>query len=484
MNAHELGRLDAIAQSRLVAAGEVSATELLEAALARIEEVNPRVNAVVRRFDERSRARAARAGGIAREGKRPLSGVPYLVKDLETHDAGIPCTSCSRALRDVVPERDSELIVRLKRAGLVICGRTASPELGCASTTESLLYGITRNPWDLERTPGGSSGGAAAAVAAGMVPAAQGSDGGGSIRTPASCCGLFGLKPSRGLVSPAPEADLLAGWSVQHALTRTVRDSAALLDAVAGASPGDLFAAVAPPEGFLAALDCEPGPLRIGIGLRPPSGGPLADACRQAAVSAGLLLESLGHDTLVLDPPIDWEWFTEIYMAIAGAAFTALLARVRRERRDRDFELEPLTLAFAEAGAEVSAADYLAKLGEMQEFSRRLAHELSAVDVWLTPTLTRPALELGELDLGACGGFDRHLQLEREWNPWSPLANCVGLPSATIPFTFVAGLPVGVTITGRYGADAMLFALSAQIEKAHPWAQHWPPVNSVGIGSS
>ena len=294
---------DGLALAALVRTGELSAAELLDAALQRIAAANGKLNAVVTPLYEQ--ARAAVAAGLP---AGPFEGVPFLVKELVASVAGVPTTSASRLYAHNIPAADSEVVARFRRAGLLIVGKTNSPEFGLSPMTESLLYGVTRNPWQLDLSPGGSSGGAAAAVASGMVPVAHATDGGGSIRIPASCCGLFGLKPTRGRVSAGPQGgEGLNGLATQHVISRSVRDSAALLDAIAGPMPGDPYAAAPPSRPFLDEVGREPGRLRIAFARTAPTGVPVDSSCQAAVEDAAQLCEQLGHHVEEASPAFDAE---------------------------------------------------------------------------------------------------------------------------------------------------------------------------------
>jgi amidase len=467
----ELAGLDALAQAELVRTGEATSVELVEATIAGIDKLNPELNAVVVRMFEQ--ALDAAAGPLP---GGPLSGVPFLLKDLGAAYGGVRQTSGSRALADHIPADDDDLVRRFRRAGLVIVGRTNTPELGNSSTTEPELFGPTRNPWDLSRTPGGSSGGSAAAVAAGLVPAAHASDGGGSIRTPASCCGIFGLKPSRGRV-PSGEVDTLLGWSVNHAVTRTVRDSAALLDAVSDFDPTALWSL--PREGsFLDALTTPVGPLRVAVSVTPPNGAAVDPACREAAEATGHLLESLGHEVEEAAPAIDWETFFRVYVVLVAGSYASLSAQLEMQRPGSYNLLESANQLAVTRGDNLSAGDFASAIEDMQRLNRVIIDFLQRYDVWLTPTLARPPIELGAFDEPGKQSLDAFLGFDSDWNPWLPLANCSGATSATLPLHWTDdGLPVGVLMTMAPGSEARLLRLAAQLEEARPWRDRWPSVS-------
>jgi amidase len=472
--ADAIGRLDATDQATLVRRDEVTAAELVAAAIDRIERLNPALNAVITPAFERALDQA-RSGSL----DGPFSGVPYLLKDLAVEDAGVRFTEGSRFLAGHVSTRDQELAVRLRRAGLIILGKTNTCEFGMTPTVEPLLHGPTRNPWDLTRTPGGSSGGSAAAVAVGMVPFAHGNDLGGSIRYPASCCGLFGFKPTRGRNPLGPEyGDVVSGMAVEHALTRSVRDSAALLDATAGNDLGDPYPAPPAPEGgFAAAAARDPGRLRVAYWSTPTGGHPLHPDCRVALDDAVRLCENLGHDVEEVDLPIDDRTGRAIGTAY-GAAITWILNYWIRElgREPGPDELEPYTRALWDNGRAVSGGDYLMAMMDLQRFARTVAAFFTRYDVWLTPTLAQPPLPLGLIT----STVDDPWRAGRNGAPFvafpGVLANITGNPAMSVPLHWSDhGLPIGVHVLGRFGADDQLFSLAGQLERARPWADRWPP---------
>lgn len=472
--ATELAALDATAQAALVRAGELAARELVEAAIERIEALNPQLNAVVTPLYERALARVDTATG-------PFAGVPYLLKDLIVEVAGTRFTEGSAYLDGCTSTVDSALVTRLERAGLVIVGRTNAPEFGMAPTTEPVLHGATRNPWDVTRSTSGSSGGSAAAVAARLVPAAHANDLGGSIRYPASACGVFGLKPTRGRVSLAPlYGDAIAGWAVEHAVTRTVRDSAALLDVESGPEIGDPYVAPPPDRPYVDEVATPPGKLRIAFSSRTASGNPAHPDCLAALDDAVALFGELGHELVEADLP---EIGPEVGASI-GTVFNAATAWIldhwirRLGRQPVDGELEPLTRAYWEAGRTVSAAAYMHAIEMLQRYARTVAHFLTSYDGWLTPTLSTPPLLLGEIT----STQDEPMRaLERGGQTVDyphVVANITGNPAMSVPLWWNAdGLPIGVHVLGRYGDEATLFRLAGQLEEARPWAQRVAPVS-------
>ncbi len=473
--ADELATLDALGQAALVRRGEVTALELVEAAIARIEQVNPAVNAVITRLDDAARAAAAAPpplpGSI-------LAGVPFVLKDLGSPLGGVRQAGGSRALLDNIAESDGELVRRYKRAGLLIVGKTNTPEFGNHSTTEPLAFGPTRNPWALDRTAGGSSGGTAAAVATGMVPAGHGGDGAGSIRIPASCCGLVGLKPTRGRVPRAPGHELGASLAVEHVITRSVRDTAAFLDATAGPMPGDAFVAPPAPGPFLAEVGADPGRLRIGWSDTPPVEAVVDPACAAAVRSVAELLASLGHDVEEAAPAFDGEVLLEAMGRVWAASNTAgaAAAEARIGRTLRADELEITTWELVEVGRRMSAVDLLHAYDELADASRAIAPFFKRYDAWLTPTLAQPPLSLGVLNASYGGGL-AWWRFDLTFNPWNPVANVAGLPAISLPLGWSSdGLPIGSLLTGPFGGEATLLRLAGQLEITRPWADRRPPV--------
>ena len=466
--------LDAVGQAELVRRGEVSAMELVSAAIARIEALDPVLNAVViREFDRAlDTARAPLPAG-------PFTGVPFLLKDLAVEWDGVRFTEGSAFLRDNISTHDQELTRRLRRAGVVLLGKTNTPEFGLLPTCEPALFGPTRNPWDLGRTPGGSSGGAAAAVAAGMVPFAYGNDAGGSIRFPASCCGVFGLKPTRARLPFGPEyGDVFSGLAVEFALTRSVRDAAALLDAVAGPDLGDPYWAPPPAQAYAAEISAEPARLRIAYCDRTPTGTPVHPDCIAAVRDAAALCESLGHDIVERELPGVYDQSPPTLDAIdAGAVAWILAYWVRKLGREPDAdEIEPLTRAWWDATRGVTAADYLLAVQDAQALSRTLARFFTDIDLWLTPTLAEPPVPVGEIS-GTADDPDRVMQQIGSFIGFPAwVANATGNPAMSVPLVWNANqLPIGVHFLGRFGDEATLLRLAAQLERARPWSERRPP---------
>ena len=464
---------DALGLAALVSSKEVSASELLEQALALCDERDPRLHAVVHRFEDRARQEIER--GLP-EG--PFRGVPFLLKDLHIALAGEPMTNGSRLYRDHVPTIDSTLTERYRAAGLVIFGRTASPEFGLTTTTESLLYGPTYNPWDLDRTAGGSSGGAAAAVASGILPLAHASDGGGSIRIPASCCGLFGLKPTRGRVPPGPEVgEGWAGLSTNHAVSWSVRDSAALLDAVAGPAPGDPYYAPPIARPYLEEVGQDPGRLRIAFTLRSFNGAPTHPDCERAVRNAAMLCESLGHDVFEGRPEVDADALREVIGVIIGANIRAT-AQARAAELGRELDpandLEEVTWGMIQSVEDVGAAAYPAGVKVIHQTGRKLAAFFDSCDLLLTPTMAQPPARIGELALTGVSGKDYMPRLLASVG-FTQLMNIAGNPAVSVPLAHAEdGIPIGVQFAAPFGGEDRLFRLAAQLEAAAPWAGRRP----------
>jgi amidase len=479
MTTVELSTMDATAQAELVRAGEVTALELVDAAIERIERLNPTLNAVITpMFDQaRAAARTTTSG--------PFAGVPFLLKDLVAEVDGVPFSEGSVFLRGNTSGYTSELVTRLRRAGLVIVGKTNTPEFGMVPACEPVLHGATRNPWDLSRSTSGSSGGSAAAVAAGLVPMAHGNDLGGSIRFPAAACGLFGLKPTRARTPLGPEyGDVINGWAVEHALTVTVRDSAALLDATAGPALGDPYQAPTPARPFAAEVAVDPRRLRIAYTPRTPGGELGHPDCVAAVEDAARLCAELGHEVVEADlPGLDGQVGGAIGTVFSAATAWILAYWIRKVGREpRPGELEPLTVAYLEAGRQVSAADYLLAVETLQRFSRTVAGFLTGVDLWLTPTMSEPPAPLGEITASPDDPLRAVSRGARTVAYPAVVANITGNPAMSVPlWANAAGLPVGVHFLGRYGDEATLFQLAGQLERTRPWAHRRPPTHATRL---
>ena len=460
----------------LVRSGEVTARELTEAALRRIDERDPQVGAFM--WVDEDGALAA-ADAIQPGDERPLAGVPIAIKDIGAPLAGAPYTMGSGLLDGFIAPFDGAAVTGFKNAGCVIVGKTKSPEFGILPVTEPRHYGPARNPWDLDRTPGGSSGGSAAAVAAGIVPLAHANDGGGSIRIPAACCGLVGLKPSRGRVSMAPaigDSFLVC----EGAVTRTVRDTAVVLDALSGYVAGDATWAPPPAEPFTTSVDREPGRLRIGLTTRPPIDAELDPVCEQAARDAADRLSALGHDVIEVDPP--WmagkELFSLFTVLWAGGIGSAVaIAGQLAGREVTPDAVEPLSWVLYEQGRDTSALDYLAALGQLQIFARGFIAWMSeTADVLLTPGLAQRPVPVGTIN-GVSDDPWEDFARSGQFTPFTAPINLSGQPAISVPlFQGEDGLPTSVQLVGPPAGEALLLSLAAQLEQAHPWAQRLSPL--------
>jgi amidase len=471
---------DAVGLAELVAKREVSATELLDAALARTDEVNPAINAVVRPLE--AEARAAIAAGLP---DGPLAGVPFLIKDISAQMKGVPTSAGSRLFANAVPTEDSASVAAYRRAGLVVFGKANTPELGLAATTEPVLWGPSRNPWNLGRTTGGSSGGSAAAVAAGIVPAASASDGGGSIRTPSSCCGVFGMKPSRGRVSFAPfVGEGWGGLSQLHAVTRSVRDSAVLLDIASVPQLGDPYWAPPPAEPFAAQVGKDPGKLRIGFSAESLTWGTMDPECAAAVRDTARLCESLGHVVEEVTPPGDFLTMAAAMNVLVSASVQWTIDR-EAERRgapiNRD-ELEALTWVVYEDGKTKTALDYADALQKVHAFGRVFSSIFETYDVLLLSTLGRQPYDLGVMNTNA-DDLSGYAETLYTFMPNTQPFNASGTPAMSVPLAWSAdGLPIGMQFAARNGGEAVLYRLAGQLEQARPWAARRPPEAALRVG--
>ena len=466
---------DATGLAALVRQKQVKAIELIDASIERIERLNPTLNAVVTPMYEQ--AREAATGGYY---GGPFSGVPFLLKDLGAPCVGVVMTMGSAFMRKFVPDYDNELVARLKRAGLIIVGKTNTPELGILPTTEPQLFGPSRNPWDINRTPGGSSGGSAVAVAAGFVPMAHGNDGGGSIRIPASCCGLFGLKPTRARNPLGPDfGDIFSGLVIDHAVTRSVRDSAGLLDATAGPDIGDPYWAPPPVRPFLQELGADPGRLRIAFTTKTSTGIEVHADCVSAVRDAANLCAELGHELVEASPEINGELVTQAFMVLwsAGCAWTINGMGLVTGRIPKQNQFEPLTWALYEMGRQQTASSYLLSLTFLQRVAREIGRFFLKYDILLTPTLGEPPVSLGAFDSSPESPLEG-LRRAEAFVPFTPICNATGQPAMSVPLYWnTKGLPVGVHFVGRFGDEATLFRLAAQLESARPWAGRRPTLS-------
>ncbi len=464
---------DGLGLADLVRRREVQPSELLDSVIERIEARNPQINAVVARMYDQ--ARAAIESGLP---AGPFTGVPYMLKDIHLLYTGVPTTSGSRFFADYIPDHDSTMTLRLKQAGLVICAKTNTPEFGQATSTEPVLFGPTRNPWNLNFSCGGSSGGSAAAVAARMAPMAHATDGGGSIRVPASCCGLFGLKPTRARTPYGP--DLGEGWSgasIGHAITRTVRDSAALLDATAGPDVGDPYVAPAPVRPFLQETARDPGRLRIALCTTPFNGCEVDRECVNAAHDAAELCLSLGHSVEEARPEFNQAELADAQRIIVICNVRSLLdSRTRATGVSWSEEnVEKVTYASARSADAVRGAQYAAAVQALHRAGRQVGRFFEKYNVLLTPTMACVPLPLGQPNMMSADADAFRIPLMRTIG-FTALFNASGNPAMTVPLCWSeTGMPIGVQFAGPYGGEGMLFCLAAQLEETRPWAGRRPP---------
>lgn len=489
----EYDRYDALGLGQLVRDKQVKAEELLDEAISRAERVNPKLNALIcKRFEQ---AREAAASGLP---DGPFTGVPFLMKDLGPELAGVPMTSGSRYFRDYVPEADDEYVTRVKAAGFNIFGKTSTPEFGLAPVTEPALFGPCRNPWNTERTTGGSSGGSAAMVASGVVPMAHGNDMGGSIRIPASCNGLFGMKPSRGRT---PTVGGVAGdANADLGISRSVRDSAALLDAVR-VRQGLMYDAPHYAGKYLDEVAQDPRPLRIAMVHDPMLGSTIDPACNDALHNAFRLCERLGHHVEVAAPQgIDYRAVARAIVAIfaSNVGWKMNVANPLAGKRLHAGDLEPATWAMLVISEVLSTCDLTAALEEQRKLSRVFDEFLTEYDAVMMPTVASPPVRIGDLDLKRSEVMQvevlarlRSRSLIRkaadeisktlfDWIPYPPIFNLTGAPAMSVPLHWTPdGLPVGIMFAARLGEDATLFRLAGQLERAQPWADKRPPVSAA-----
>ncbi|WP_010627541.1 amidase [Halomonas sp. KM-1] len=465
---------DATALAALIKGGDLQPSELLEATIQRLEKVEPQLNAVAEKLYDTARQQQPAAG--------PFHGVPTLVKDLFSPLTEARMSNGSLALGEARPGMDDEMVSRLRRAGCVFVGTSTSPEFGTSYSTESTRFGATCNPWNLERSAGGSSGGAAALVAARVVPFAHGNDGGGSLRVPASCCGVFGLKPSRGLMPSGPLAgEGWGGMGTAHAITLSVRDSAALLDATAGADLGAPYAAPARPQSYVEAMQRPLQPLRIALieHLDPwPSSAEALAAVRHSAA----LCEQLGHEVIPATLPVDLPRFLDQAFDIIGPntrKYLELLGQLRGAPVS-DAELEPRTRIYLREKGNIGAIQYIRAIEGMHALGRTLANFMRDYDLILTPTLTREPPRIGALDVtDPNADLTTLIECFHSYSPFTALFNASGQPAMSVPLYWTsAGLPIGAHFAGRFGDETTLLALAHQLEALQPWASRRPPLNA------
>jgi amidase len=488
---------DAIGLAEWVRSGEVTPLELVEEAILRIEAVNPQVNAVIHKMYDRAREKAT---GDLPDG--PFKGVPFLVKDMRAPFAGEPMWMGSRFLRGYVPDHDYEVIRRFKQAGLNTLGKTNVPEFGLTFFTEPELFGTTNNPWNLQRTAGGSSGGAAAAVASRMLPAAHGSDGGGSVRVPAACCGLVGLVPSLGRTPVGPDrTDVWQGLIRESILTRSIRDTAALLDILQGPDPGARYYPPPPERPYLKEVERDPGRLRIAFTSTPFMGKKVDPEAERGLKKTVELLEDLGHDLVEATPTID-------RLSISRAYFTIVIAELKAEielfeemldkqASSEDFELA--TWVGALLGSRLSAQDFLQAQRTLEEMSRNLGQFFESYDILLTPAIAEPPVKSGSLQLKGLqammlsvlarlnagrlielfGGIESAVEDMFDFTPYTHIFNISGQPGISLPLYWTKdGLPLGMQFAAKYAHEGLLLRLSGQLERARPWADRIPPVHA------
>jgi amidase len=492
---NEYDKYDGLGLATLVRNKDIKPSELVEEAISRIEKLNPSVNAVIYKMYEQARKAA--------EGDLPDSsfkGVPFLLKDLLMSYAGVPLSNGSRLFKDYVPEYDSELTKRFKAGGVIVIGKTNLPEFGLTPVTEPELFGPANNPWDLTRTTGGSSGGSAAAVSTRMVPMAHGGDGGGSIRIPASCCGVFGLKPTRGrnpLGSDSGEE--WRGFYCDHVLTRSVRDSAAMLDATAGAYKGAPYYATPPSHSFLSEVESEPEKLRIAFTQEHILGNTVDVDCVKGLEAAAKLCEDLGHDVVEATPQIDGRTFAKAFITILSSETRSLIeeAEVLLGHKASYKNVEPMTWVIGLLGRQSRAPELSQALDLIHRIDRHIGDFFEKYDVMLTPTLAKPPVVTGELQLkgfrvlvgkllgrlNAGSVIKRFIDIDAlaeqffSFVPYTMLFNVTGQPAMSVPLYWSdGGLPIGMQFVGRYGDEATLFRLAGQMERAKPWFDRLPPI--------
>jgi len=484
----EYHQYDGLGLAELIRKNEVSAQEVCKEAIRRIDDVNPAINAVITPMYDIARQFSQES---IPEG--PFAGVPFLLKDLMAAYAGVPLTNGCRGLRNYVPDYDSELVKRYKKTGVNILGKTNTPEFGLVAYTEPELHGPTRNPWNTDHTPGGSSGGSAAAVASGMVPLASGGDGGGSIRIPSSCCGLFGLKPSRGRTPTGPvHGELWQGAAIEHVISRSVRDSAAMLDATCGADNGAPFRVEMPERPYMQEIEREPGRLKVAFNTRSPMETPVHPEYVKATVETALLLQKMGHAVEETEPPIDGKALGMSYMSMyfgeVAADINELKLLLGRDATRDD--VETLTWTLGLLGRATSAFSFVNAIRKWGEASRIMGKFHETYDVYLTPTIAQPPIRVGalkpksfekaalnmvnSLGLGKTlkrSGIIEKLAVENlSKTPFTQLANFTGQPAMSVPLHWSPdGLPCGMQFMARIGDEATLFRLAKQLEEEKPW---------------
>ena len=466
----EYAKYDGLGLAELVAKKKIKASELVDEAIARAERLNPKLNFVV--FADYARARATAKGKL----KGPFAGVPFFLKDILAVAEGMPTRQGARFFPNVPSDHDSVLVAKFKASGLIPLGKTNVPEFGLVPTTESKMYGPARNPWDTARSPGGSSGGSAVAVAASVVPLAHANDGGGSIRIPASACGLVGLKPTRGRTSFGPDfGDPIDGLANELVVSRSVRDTAAALDAVAGNVMGDPYWSPPTPDSYLDAMKRKPKPLRVAFSTKKLDGTPLHADCVAAAKAAAKLCEQQGHHVEEASPVLDQATLIPSFMALWSANLVAgvdAVAMMTGQEPARQL-FEGLTWGLYQAGKSVAASNYLMAKVAMQQAARGAAVFHETYDVWLSATLGLPPVKLGVFDMEETDPVKSFAPLI-DYVPFTAMQNVTGQPAINLPLHWNKdGLPIGVQFVGRFGDEVTLLKLAAQLEKAAPWAHHY-----------
>lgn len=462
---------DAVGLAQLVQTKQVTPAELVEAGIRTVEAMNPALNAIIHKlYDE-----ARQSAGSVTPGASPLAGVPFLLKELASSWKGAPVTNSSRFLKGQVAQEDSTISARLRAAGLLLLGKSNAPENGWSITTEPVLYGPTVNPWDPARTAGGSSGGTAVAVATGMIPIAEASDGAGSIRVPASCCGVVGLKPSRGRVTLAPLADYWAGGAYFLCNSRTVRDTAAYLDVIGGAMAGDPYAIAMPEQPYLDAIAQPPSALTVGVVTRSPDGNPVHPEIVALIEKVAGVLAGMGHTVIEHNMDYDaaaaWKTYTDMTCVETAAMFSFLETIVGHPVTPD--EVEPVTWAIIERGRNTSGVEHAGRIEAVRQIGRNVAQNLDRFDITITPVLTQPPRPVGYYDM-TLTDLDAYNALWSDSVFMSPF-NMSGQPAISLPLGTAGGLPAGVQFVARMGDEARLLALSAALEQAMPWADRHPP---------
>ncbi|WP_340610309.1 amidase [Xenorhabdus bharatensis] len=465
---------DALGLARLVKLGEVTPEELVEAAVTCIERLNPELNAVVHKLYDMGREAAASVDHSA-----PFAGVPFLLKELASLWKGAPFTNSSYYLKNMTAPFDSEATRRIKRAGLILVGKSNAPENGWSISTEPKLYGVTKNPWKEEITAGGSSGGTAAAVAARIVPIGEASDGAGSIRIPASCCGIVGMKPSRGRVTLAPYGDYWYGGAYFLCCTRSVRDTAAYLDALAGTLPGEPYTPPTPDLPWLELSERDTGKLRIGFTVSPPNGTQMDPQVKNAVLATVRELERLGHIVEEYDMTFDadtaWKTYTNMICVQTAATFNQLSGIVGRPVTADD--VEPVTWATIDRGRSINGITHSNDIEHIRLLGRELATQLLPYDIFITPTLTQLPRPTGYYDMSE-KDIDRY---NAKWadSVFAYPFNISGQPAISLPLGWSdEGIPIGIQLVGRYGDEATVLQVSTQLECAMPWKDRRPPMTA------